>query len=335
VIDGVRWQEVFLGADGQLAAACGFRAGPWTNARALMPNLRRMMETDGVVIGAPSHGTPDGRSPASPEPGRNLGPGISASGPNYISLPGYMEIFSGHPDPSCDSNDCPRPSEPTIADSEGNDAAVVTSWPTIARAASSGEPSFLVSAGRRLLGNDRVLSSDVEARRILEGAADASPLPGEGDYRPDAQTAHLALRVLAEARPRFLFVGLGDTDEHAHRGYYRGYLEALHAADAFLGELREVLRTMGPRGEHTTVLVTTDHGRARDFTDHGAEFPESARVWLVAAGKDVRGRGPLRTSRRYTLSNVAPTVRALLGTGSHVGVEELEPALPIIGGESR
>ena len=77
---------------------------------------------------------------------------------------------------------------------------------------------------------------------------------------------------------------------------------------------------MGARGQHTTLLVTTDHGRARDFVDHGPQFPESGRVWLVAGGNDVYGRGLMAPSRRHTLSDIAPTVRALLGiTGGDAG----------------
>jgi hypothetical protein len=298
VLDGVRWQDVFAGADPALARACGFSAGAWTSAPALMPNLHRLIEKEGIALGA-SRGHPD----------------ISASGPHFISLPGYEEIFSGRPDPTCDSNDCPGPSMPTVADdvassSGPSEVAVVASWPTIARAASSGGPAFLVSSGRRLLENGGVLAADPEARSLLADAARSGALPGEGDYRPDTLTAALALRVLSLARPRFLFVGLGDADEHAHRGNYRGYLEALRASDAFLGALDDTLRATGARGQHTTILVTTDHGRAYDFTDHGPQFPESSRVWLVAA---------LAARRPYTLSNVAPTVRALLGMGTESG----------------
>ncbi len=323
VLDGVRWQEVFTGADRDLARSCGFSAGAWTSARALMPNLHRWME-DGPAAASPGRGQTSTRGLAIGAPSRSRGSGgisgISASGPNFISLPGYMEIFSGHPDPACDTNDCPRPLEPTIADDVqasggADDVAVVTSWPAIARAASSVEPTFLVSAGRKLLEHGGVLDADTEAGTLLERTAHGGALPGEGDYRQDALTAGLALRVLSDLRPRFLFVGLGDADEHAHRGNYLGYLEALRAADAFLGELGDMLRSMGARGEHTTILVTTDHGRAYDFADHGARFPESSRAWLVAAGEDVRGRGPVAGSRQYTLSNIAPTVRALLGMG--------------------
>ena len=168
---------------------------------------------------------------------------IAASGPHYISLPGYKEIFSGQADPSCDTNDCPAPTAPTLLDdiaaSGGpGDVALVTSWPAIARAATSVEPAFLVSPGRRAIQNGAALDADADVLAIVDRASQASPLPGEGDYRPDAFTAPLALRVLETTRPRFLFVGLGDADEHAHRGYYRGYLDALHASDAFLGEAR-------------------------------------------------------------------------------------------------
>lgn len=329
VLDGVRWQDLFGGADVELARACGFAPGVWTNPRALTPNLHRLMQLHGLAIGAPG-----------------LRGGISASGPSFISLPGYREIFSGHADASCDTNDCPRPTTPTVADeveaSGGpEDVAVVTSWPAIARAASSVEPPFLVSAGRKLLENASGLEPDAEAAQLLERSASSSPLPGEADYRPDAITARLALRVLTDLRPRFLFVGLGDADEHAHRGNYRRYLEALHAADAFVGELSEALQAMGARGQHTTILVTTDHGRAYDFSDHGAQFPESARAWLVAAGEDVRGDGTSPalaerdrnvagtsvSSKPYTLSNIAPTVRALLGMARGDG----EPIGEIVG----
>ena len=110
-----------------------------------------------------------------------------------------------------------------------------------------------------------------------------------------------------------MFVGLGDADEYGHRNDYRGYLDALRESDAFLGELESTLASMGARGQHTTVLVTADHGRASDFRDHGLWHPESGRVWLVATGSDVRSRGLVAAPRRHTLLDVAPTVRALLG----------------------
>jgi hypothetical protein len=312
VLDGVRAQEVFGGADRDLARGRGLNPLAWANPRDLTPNLQRMLDSDAIALGVPGHGAE-----------------IVASGPRFISLPGYLEIFAGKPDPACEGNDCVRPPAHTIADdvresSGADDVAVISSWPTIARAAAGDPSAYVMSAGRKLLSRGDVLRADSGMSPLLERGARVKAWPGEGDYRPDAFTAKVALRYLETARPRFLFVGLGDADEYAHRGDYHGYLEAVHASDAFLGDLQATLARMGARGQHTTVLLTADHGRAYSFVDHGARYPESARVWLVAAGGDVRGHGVVPAATRHTLSDIAPTVRALLGIqGDGRPVEEI------------
>ena len=109
-----------------------------------------------------------------------------------------------------------------------------------------------------------------------------------------------------------MFLGLGDTDEYAHLGDYRGYLRALHDADATVGTLLETLDRMGDDGRNTTVLVTTDHGRERAFMSHGGFAPESSRVWMIAGG-NVRPEGPVALPKPAHLFDVGPTVRALMG----------------------
>jgi hypothetical protein len=315
VLDGVRWQEIFNGVDRSLAHGRGSSSTPAPeDARALMPNLHGFIDGEGLALGAPDHGAE-----------------ITASGPQFISLPGYIEIFSGRPDPHCYRNDCAPAPRRTIADQvrdagSADDVAVVTSWPNIARASSSSAPGssaratpFALTSGRKLVAREELLRADASTARLLDEGAKARAWPGEGDYRPDAFTEAIALRRLVVSRPRFLFVGLGDADEYAHHGDYRGYLDALRGSDAFLGDLQKALGAMGARGRHTTVLVTADHGRAYDFMDHGPQFPESGRVWLVAAGGDVAGRGLVAASRRHTLSDVAPTIRALLGIAGDAG----------------
>ena len=85
-------------------------------------------------------------------------------------------------------------------------------------------------------------------------------------------TAALALHYLATERPRFLFLGLGEPDEQAHRGSYGGYLDALRQADGIIDELVHTLDRMGERGQRTSVFITADHGRAVDFRDHGSDL---------------------------------------------------------------
>jgi hypothetical protein len=298
VLDGARWQDVFVGADPQLAAEARVQQA---SARELMPHLHALIADRGAALGAPGHGAP-----------------ISASGPNFVSLPGYTEIFGGRRVTGCSDNDCGPPRDATVVDevaARGNapgDAAVIASWERIERAATVDSSRIVLSAGRSRLSHVELLSADDVGRDLLDRGAHAEAFPGYGDFRPDRLTAAIALRYLETRRPRLMFLGLGEPDEYAHRGDYAGYLGSLRAADAILGDLFAVLDRMGDRGRHTTVLVTADHGRGRDYRFHGRDFPESARVWLVAAGGGIEARGLVQSLGPHRLADVAPTVRLLL-----------------------
>ena len=129
VLDGVRWQDVFQGVDLALAQRHGFEPHAWRTPGDLMPNLHRLIERDGVAVGAPGRGA-----------------AMTATGPQFISLPGYLEIFAGKPDPTCDRNDCPAIPIRTVLDdvaaaSGTDDVAVVASW--LAIAAYGASPIFL------------------------------------------------------------------------------------------------------------------------------------------------------------------------------------------------
>src|SRR5262249_5282236 len=140
---------------------------------------------------------------------------------------------------------------------------------------------------------------------------DVASWPGGGDYRSDAATEALAVEHLRARKPRFLWIALGDTDELAHRGDYRGYIGALRAADAFVGELAAHLREMGRYGERTALIVTTDHGRDATFSSHGGSA--AAPIWLLARGAGIPARGIVATPELRHLRDVAPTVLTLLG----------------------
>jgi len=270
VLDGARWQDVLVGVDATLAAAAHLPPSDIVAADAIMPNLHAMIAR-GALVGGPHGGQP-----------------MIASGPNYVSLPGYNEIFSGRFPVRCQDNDCPQTREATLADLVG-DAAVFSSWAPIARAASatpaSGVAGLFVSTGQ----------------------------PTTGEFREDNETAKVALDHLVESRPRFLFLGLGEPDEYAHRGDYPGYLASLRRDDAILGDLAARLEAMGERGRRTSVLVTCDHGRGSNFRDHGAAWAESSRVWLVASGGGIPVRGPVESPVPHRLADIAPTIYALMG----------------------
>jgi hypothetical protein len=290
-IDGVRWQEIFAGADPSLADASGLPHGAARTARGLTPNLHRLFFDQGTVLGDPRLGKP-----------------LNASGPRFVSLPGYVEMVTGAAS-GCVDNECePRLGWDVVLSAgrtspPGQGAAVFASWERIARTVPGDASGTIVQAGRG-------------------PRDDEPPYPGNGDYRPDRRTAALAMDYLVSHRPRFLWIALGDTDEWAHRRDYRGYLEALRFADDVVGELSAHLAELGSFGARTTLLVTTDHGRDRDFAGHGG--PASAGVWLMARGGPVAARGPLPLSRVRHLRDVAPTISALLGEPSPGGAERGE-----------
>jgi hypothetical protein len=266
VLDGARWQEVLVATDPRFAAP----KDRGVSAKDLMPNLHEMIE-EGAVVGAPDHGPP-----------------MVATGPHFVSLPGYNEIFSGRSPSSCFDNDCPATHVPTIADEireTSSDVAVFASWGPIVRAAALRPSDIVRSTGE----------------------------VGTGAFRADRATADKALVYFREAHPTFMFLGLGEPDEYAHRSDYGGYLGSLRQADAILGELRGALSEMGDRGKSTSVFVTCDHGRSDDFRDHGGPWPESSRVWLVAAGGAIPARGAVESKQKHRLADITPTIRALLG----------------------
>jgi hypothetical protein len=266
VLDGVRWQDVFDGATD-------------------MPTLHRWMIEDGTCIGAPGYGE------------------MTATGPNYVSLPSYREIFSGRAPQTCQDNHCPRPTEPTLVDElvrAGRDAVIVSSWETIGNATSV-TSDVPMSTGRLRLQR----ADGFDMVRLADGH-DANPWPGMGEYRPDILTARLAYSVFSTKPPAFLFVGLGEPDEYAHRGDRERYLASLHAADRILETLERAT------DNRTTFIVTADHGRSAAFLEHGAAWPESGRVWLVAKGGAIARNGFVSSSP-HRLADIAPTVRVLLG----------------------
>jgi hypothetical protein len=284
-LDGVRWQDVFESSP---------RAWPRTWA---------LLEQSGVALG---HGTGCGI--------------VRPRNTTHISLPGYLEIFTGRRT-KCMSNVCPKIAEATVLDvaaAAGIATASISSWDGLDLAAShrrapslsQGADAF-VSAGTRWPGPRPLDDPRLEAAVVA--GEQARPFPATAPpYRPDRYTTRVALEYLRACRPRLLHIGLGDTDEHAHRDDRKGYDQALRTIDDFLGELARTLEAEGAWST-ATVIVVSDHGRSSSvFREHGANWPESGRSFVLAFGGRVSKRGEACAKRDVWLTDVAPTLRALL-----------------------
>lgn len=323
-IDGVRWQEVFEGVDRRLAHEHRLPASAVVGPQKLVPELHALASGEGAALGAPGHGEP-----------------ISASDKAVKSLPGYMEIMSGRRTTGCSSNNCTRIDRPTLVDqlatqpgTKVGDVAVITSWSGIARAAAEHPSRIVMSAGRNKGDHLDHLLFDAEAKQLFAGGKHARPRPGSADYRPDRYTAAIALHYLQVQHPRFLFIGLGDTDEWGHKNDYKDYLGALHRADALVGKVARTLASLHGKGWATALFVTADHGRDPECRNHGG-VPSAMRSWLVAGGSLIRAHGEVSAPVPRHLADIAPTLRHLMGVkadsdpdAGHVLDELLVPAKP-------
>ncbi|MFZ5896362.1 MAG: hypothetical protein ACOY0T_35235 [Myxococcota bacterium] len=299
-LDGVRWQEVFSGVDPGLAERASLPASERRSAHELMPELHALIDAGAVALGAE-------------------GSEVYASGPDFVSLPGYSEILGGRRESRCVDNSCSGALVPTILDQcaeltrERWACAAIASWSAIERVAALDRSRVALSTGRYGGGDTRrVLSEDASTHALLQKAEHQAPYPGYADFRPDVHTARIALAYLKRHRPNVLFVGLGEPDEYGHRNDYRGYLASLTASDARIGEFSRALAELAKKGTRTALFVTTDHGRAKSFAEHGARYPESARSFVVVAGSEAERFGVRQRGERR-LADIAPTLREMFG----------------------
>ena len=310
VSDGLRWQEVFRGADPALLnEACGavesedavrrafWRDTPEERRRALLPFFWREIARRGQIFGNQAAG-----SLAHDTNGQDF------------SYPGYNEMITGRPDPRIDSND-PNPN-PNVS---------VFEW--LAK-----RPGFAgrVAAHGTWSVFDAIFNSKRSGLRVCAGwnpapACVAAPMLRRlyatttrfwADNPWDALLQPMVLEEIRRRKPRVLFVGYGETDEWAHMGRYDLLLESARNMDRFVEELWNTLQAIPEYRGTTTLLVTTDHGRGgglEDWKEHGNDTPGSAEIWIAALGPDTPAWGERRECAPVTQAQIAATVAALLG----------------------
>jgi hypothetical protein len=327
-LDGLRWQELFGGAQRELISK---RAGgvPDTSAlirrfwretvaarrEALMPFLWGVVAGRGRILGDSAGGSV-----------------VRVSNGKRFSYPGYNELLSGAPDDRIDSNDkIPNPNLTVLEWLNRRGAfrgkvAAFGSWDVL---------PFIVNAPRSGIhtnGDGPPVShprTPVE-RALNDLAADLPPY--WGTVRFDGVTMQGALHYLKTRRPGVLYVMLGDTDEWAHERRYDLYLDAAWRSDRFIRTLWETAQSLpGYRGR-TALIVATDHGRGsgEDWTDHGREVPAAERIWMaVMTPKSVNGQRST-VNGTFTQAQFAATIAGLLGLEKEFRAAnpKAAPALP-------
>ncbi|MBS1801738.1 MAG: AP protein [Acidobacteria bacterium] len=317
MIDGMRWQEVFRGADPSLLETLGSEmpgdakqraelarekfsgSTPAERRQTLMPFLWSVVSSKGQLFG-----------------NRDLGSDSHVINGLNFSYPGYSETLTGVADPRVKSNDnVPNPNATvfewlnTKPEFAGKIAAF-GAWNVFDGIFRSKQSGLIVNAGY-----DAFTAIPPTPKLELLNTLKRETVRIWPDEAFDPIPFHTAIEYLEAQTPRVLFLGLGETDEWAHAGSYAEYLNAAHLADDYLRQIWELVQSMPEYRDKTTLIVLPDHGRGEGskWTDHGEKVPESMQTWMAFLGPDTSASGERKQAEPVTASQIAGTVAALLG----------------------
>jgi Type I phosphodiesterase / nucleotide pyrophosphatase len=314
VCDGLRWQEVFGGADPALLnettggswmpeAELQRKYGAKDAARrreALFPFIWGTVAKSGQLFGNQWQGSV-----------------AHVTNTMWFSYPGYNEMSSGVDDPAIDSNYFGANPNVTVFEWLNDNPKyhgkvdIFGTWGAFHRIFNGGRSHLPIRAGGTL-----VDAHDGSARGLLMNELYRTSTPLEDDNPTDAML-HITLREhLQEHHPRVLFVGYGDADLWQHMGRYDAFLETAHTFDRFVADLWQQLQSQPAYRGHTTLIITADHGRGsgpENWKDHGVKQPGSNQVWLAVMGPDTPALGERRNAPDVLQSQIAATIAALLG----------------------
>jgi len=326
-VDGFRWQEVFAGAEELLinpenggvddtnrVRAAFRRETPEQRREALLPFFWSEMARHGQIYG-----------------NRNKGSVAQVTNGKKFTYPGFNEMLTGFPDPRIDSND--KRNNPNVTVLEwlhrkepfAHRIAGFANWdthPYVLNAQRSGIPVWT--------GFDTNLPAKAGSRLELIQRLERDTIPYWKDMSFDSFYAYAAMEYVKEAKPRVIWLALGEPDEWAHNGRYDMYLFSARNMDTYVRELWELAQSLPEYKDKTTLVITCDHGRGSGpqlWRDHGAKIEGAENIWLAVMGPDTKPLGERTNTPPVYQKQIAATLAALLG--ENYNAAEPRAATPI------
>lgn len=313
--DGFRWQEIFRGMDSAVANDNRFNQDDSANLfkkywdkdpnerrKKIMPFLWNVIGTQGQIYG-----------------NRDFNNKVDNANPFWFSYPGYSELFTGYVDTAINRNSYPPNPNMNFLEflnkepEYKNKVAAFASWyafDSILNEKRAGLPVY--SAFDK---SGAAHPTDIE--KTINGLMEDSYKPFGREECLDVFTHFAAMNYLKTRKPRILYISYGETDEWAHSGHYRDYLDAAFMVDKWVGEIWNYVQTEPQYKNKTSIFFTTDHGRGDSlkvqWKDHSQKIPGASQVWFAAMGPGIEARGEQKTARQYYLSQLAQTISNLIG----------------------
>jgi hypothetical protein len=326
-MDGMRWQEVFGGADKALMNDKRFTRDSERVAKRFWSddeNLRRKKLFPFFWTTIISHGQLYGD--------RNKGSNVDNANPFKFSYPGYNEIFTGFPDTAVNSNDKILNKNTNVLEYLGHQdgyhgkVAVFSTWDVFPYILNKWRSGIYVNS------DTDSLAFPSQAFQQLNTLERLSAKPtGE---RLDILTYLSGKEYLEEYKPRVLYISFDETDEYAHEGTYDQYLNSAYAEDGMIADLWKTLQSMPEYKDKTTLLVTCDHGRGdkvkEQWRDHGEKVQDAGHIWIAVMGPDTHAAGEVKTNFTLYQKQIAATLAALLGFNFKPDQGKAEPIAAIL-----
>ncbi len=312
-IDGLRWQELFLGADPFLITNKGYVDNTielkelfWrkkTNKRreVLMPFIWNQVSKMGQI-----HGN------------RTVGSKMDLTNTMCFSYPGYNEILTGRADDiNINSNAKINNPNKTVLEIVNElpeyKGGVVAfgSWDVFPFIIDEENSNIPVNAGfENARGNDLT-----DREKFLNELQTKIPSPWSS-VRLDAFTHFYALEYMKKRHPKFVYIAYGETDDFAHDGDYQAYLKSAHNTDKMIKELWDFTQQEAFYKDNTIFIITTDHGRGTKplvhWKSHGSDIKGSGEVWMISFGRNIKILGEITNNEHLYSNQIAPTILEIL-----------------------